>query len=142
MQDSTNNNESKPIEQDLDKPIAKKELVELKDDIKNVLENFNVVLTNIDTRIKGLEQQKTQIPEQYKQAVQPQQAPPQQPQQLDLATLATLIKTFGGGSGGGEFGTDENKQFFAEVGKADFDTFRLMQQRRFLKQLEKATPTV
>jgi len=112
------------------KQEVKEEVKEIltKEDLNVFADSLKVVFTNISNRLQQLEQQK-----------QPMQEPQQQ-SKLDLATLLTLMKAGGGETG--EFGTEENKTFFAGVGKSDFDNFRLLQQRRMLRLLEKESKVV
>jgi hypothetical protein len=110
-----------------------KDVVEVKEDkigdtvAKEIVEKLKPVFENFDNRLKQLETVKA-IP----QLEQPKQDAMSNP--LVQMLMAQAFK----GEGNNEFGTKENLEFFATVGKSDFDAFRLMQQRRLMKLLETA----
>jgi len=102
-----------------------------KNDLNDFQKQMQQVFTDINSRLTNLEAMRMQ------QVLEsPKQAPPQQ--NMDLPTIIAALKMAGiGGGSNSEFGSDENKTFFADVGKSDFDNFRLMQQRRMMKVMEK-----
>lgn len=126
--------ESKDAIKEEPKPITKEDLQQFSDSLK-------VAFNEINTRLIKVEEIKQQPTQPLQQSVstgwdeQPTTQPTSQskitPEALSL--LAQFLKP----EESGGYGTSENKTFFAEVGKSDFDAFRLMQQRRLMKLLEK-----
>ena len=134
MSESENNNkEVKEV------PIveSKEELKEItKKDLEEFSNQLKVAFDNINRRIESLEGMAIHT----SKVMQPNiPQTPQQQEALNNPILQLLLSHAFRGEEGGSFGSSENKEFFAQVGKADFDSFRLMQQRRFMKLLEKVS---
>lgn len=131
---SDSETDSKDVIKEEPKPITKEDLQQFSDGLK-------VAFNEINTRLNKVEEIKQQPVQQIQQSStgwEEQTTTQQQPQSKITPEALSLLAQFMKPEESGGFGTTENKTFFAEVGKADFEAFRLLQQRRLLKLLEKA----
>ena len=100
------------------------------------IDDFNTFTHTLDTAFKSIGDRLAQL-----EAKNTPQISQQQQQSKITPEAIALLSQFIKPEESTTFGTKENMQFFADVGKSDFDAFRMMQQRRLMKLLEVANKT-